>query len=97
MPQLDILLFFSQSFSGVVFVSGFLYFSKVIFPYLSFFVKFEEIKVLSFFEEINLLLADQTSLGDSRKQNTLVLKYIKSWFFFFERRIFLNSVLLKNR
>jgi len=78
MPQLDILLFFSQSFSGLVFVSGFLYFTKVLFPYISFFVKFENSKVISFFEEINRLLLEQQSLNSSRRQNVFVLKYITS-------------------
>lgn len=97
MPQLDILLFFSQSFSGVIFVSGFLYFSKVLLPYISFFVKFEEKKQLAFLKQIKTLFLERDCLNGSRNLNKSVLKYAKSWIVFFEKKIFINSVLLQNR
>jgi hypothetical protein len=78
MPQLDILLFSSQSFSGMIFISGFLYFSKILFPYISFFVKFDGTKIVYFFEGVNTLLIEQSSVNGSRRQNLLVLKYIST-------------------
>jgi len=55
MPQLDIYLLYCQYFAGVLFLIGFIYFTKLILPYISIFVKLEEYYTFYYLELVNNL------------------------------------------
>jgi hypothetical protein len=94
MPQLDLLLFSSQCFTGIVFVLGFMYFSKILLPYISFFLKIEEFDTLNTLDISDELLDDQEVLFDFMISNNLFLRTFSGFVYFLERKTFTTSILL---
>ena len=94
MPQLDPLLFSSQCFTGIIFVLGFMYFSKILLPYISFFLKIEEFSTLNSLDISDELLDDQSILLDFMISNNLFLRTFGSFVQFLERKTFITSILL---
>lgn len=94
MPQLDLLLFSSQCFTGIIFVLGFMYFSKVLFPYISFFLKIEELDTLNSLDVSDELLDDYIILLEFAVSNSLFLKTFGDFVHLLEKKTFTTSILL---
>jgi len=94
MPQLDLLLFSSQCFTGIIFVLGFMYFSKVLFPYISFFLKIEELDTLNSLDISDELLDDYIILLEFAVSNSLFLKTFGDFVHLLEKKTFTTSILL---
>jgi len=94
MPQLDLLLFSSQCFTGLIFVLGFMYFSKVLLPYISFFLKIEELDTLNSLDIADELLEDYIILLEFAVSNSLFLKTFGDFVNLLEKKTFTTSILL---
>lgn len=94
MPQLDFFLFSSQCFTGLLFVLGYLYFLKVLFPYISFFVKIEELDILNILRISDELLMDQVALAIVGTSFIIRIIIIKKYIMYFKAKKFRTSIFI---
>ena len=92
MPQLDILLFSSQFFTGILFFWGFILFSRTILPFISFFVKLDEYLLYDSLETVEDLLSDEEIFYKFKNSRNNFVDFFKSHTNFFCKEIRVSSI-----